>query len=1084
VDEILRTIFDKKNSYETQTRETWMMKMMKMGIYLLIWLIICIPTVENDDAFNMVVASTATNNTLYVPYGIHRIENDVTIAAGTEIVFQPGAILSIDSGKTFTVNGTIVAGLYRIFSGAGNVSLAAGSCNAIYPQWWGAVGDDSTDNHDAIEAAITATGGVGLVQFPSGVYRFSSPIDAFPYGWSAGGENGLTISGDSPNTTILKYTGSSGFAISIHNDALDTLDSNQSVGHVQLTNLHIQAASVTSDGGGVLMPGSIHCSLVDVSITDIGDGSVGTGLRLRRREYTDTEDSFITDTSRNFSTSETGPTDRYAIKLTSPTMATTRIKRVTVKLASTGSPTGTIAAYIYDDNGGKPGSLAVKASSVYDAGASGTVANNAISTNADGEDITFAFDWDEAARIAASTDFWLVLETTGYTYVDGVTAVGLRVEAGAGAANSFATYNAGYLQSNTIAFVNSNPDTITDSNNGFVTAGFTAGDIIRVSGSRLNDGLYTVATVVAGTITLVGGNTLFTDAASVTVTVEGGQWATSNDGANYTIIHGARVAHYNHVERVFFRGTPKPVTCIDLQDDSHLFISNSEMVSNGGDCITGDSPLLLVESSWIDSNGTGRPVNISGRASSTTFLGCFIEGTTPAYPIYVGGLQTHIFAGCVLGWFDKEPGSDVRFFGNRGPLNYTTDETFEGDLSLVTTVMADDRKFDLMENGTAIVADTAALNNVAVQTNARWGGARINFGKRTGVSADFHLRLPVGAYLCTFWAKDTNQVAGDLEVMSGWYKASSSTRLAKKNYTGTAGYRPYRIIHVVDPSHYDDATFVQIRRSKRAKNTLFISHFQLERLGPQTVGGKHLSAYNATPSDADGGRESSVLFYGTQSGVEVTALASITASHDGSSDDKKGKLRIGVNNGAGNIDALTLDSAGGIQIAGNLVSKTYNFAVDSGTSDAYIVSLSPAPKAYTVGMIVSFTANTANTGACSINVNWVMMAKCFSFYLLMLAGEVMKRWLELTPKTATVYEMPDILFNWIEEQLDSHGVILHGRCSGKVSFEQIYDILPLEMREMITVTTEPNPGKYQGTKITKCWVDEAIRLDMEEGHEF
>ena len=54
----------------------------------------------------------------------------------------------------------------------------------------------------------------------------------------------------------------------------------------------------------------------------------------------------------------------------------------------------------------------------------------------------------------------------------------------------------------TIAFVDSNPDTITDSGNGFVAAGFKSGMVIVVSGSVANDGVYTIDTVAAGTLTL------------------------------------------------------------------------------------------------------------------------------------------------------------------------------------------------------------------------------------------------------------------------------------------------------------------------------------------------------------------------------------------------------------------------------------------------------------------------------------------------------------------------------------------------------------------------------------------------------
>src|SRR3990172_600932 len=73
----------------------------------------------------------------------------------------------------------------------------------------------------------------------------------------------------------------------------------------------------------------------------------------------------------------------------------------------------------------------------------------------------------------------------------------------------------------TIAFNENTPDadTITDSGNGFLVAGFQAGDQITVSGSASNNGTYTVAAVVAGTITLLARNDLATEVAGATVTI-------------------------------------------------------------------------------------------------------------------------------------------------------------------------------------------------------------------------------------------------------------------------------------------------------------------------------------------------------------------------------------------------------------------------------------------------------------------------------------------------------------------------------------------------------------------------------------
>lgn len=45
------------------------------------------------------------------------------------------------------------------------------------------------------------------------------------------------------------------------------------------------------------------------------------------------------------------------------------------------------------------------------------------------------------------------------------------------------------------------------------------------------------------------------------------------------------------------------------------------------------------------------------------------------------------------------------------------------------------------------------------------------------------------------------------------------------------------------------------------------------------------------------------------------------------------------------------------------------YSTDSGSANTYVVSLSPAPSSYTVGMLVSFIAAHANTGASTLNVN-------------------------------------------------------------------------------------------------------------------
>lgn len=65
----------------------------------------------------------------------------------------------------------------------------------------------------------------------------------------------------------------------------------------------------------------------------------------------------------------------------------------------------------------------------------------------------------------------------------------------------------------------------------------------------------------------------------------------------------------------------------------------------------------------------------------------------------------------------------------------------------------------------------------------------------------------------------------------------------------------------------------------------------------------------------------------------------------------------------------TLATRAGSEALTNKTLGAWNYAADAGSTDDYVITLSPAPAAYTTGMIVYFKAATANTGAASLNVN-------------------------------------------------------------------------------------------------------------------
>lgn len=77
------------------------------------------------------------------------------------------------------------------------------------------------------------------------------------------------------------------------------------------------------------------------------------------------------------------------------------------------------------------------------------------------------------------------------------------------------------ITATTIAFNDNgaSPDTITDSDSGFITAGFKVNDLITVSGTPANDGNYTLTVVAAGTLTMATGSLSATEGAGANVTV-------------------------------------------------------------------------------------------------------------------------------------------------------------------------------------------------------------------------------------------------------------------------------------------------------------------------------------------------------------------------------------------------------------------------------------------------------------------------------------------------------------------------------------------------------------------------------------
>jgi len=105
----------------------------------------------------------------------YTFSTDETIPSNINVVIDKGAILSIDSAKTLTINKLQDPGLYQVFSGAGSVSFGVGSVEFAIPQWWGALGDATADDTAEINAAFAAYTRV-LIPKVSASYLVTAPL--------------------------------------------------------------------------------------------------------------------------------------------------------------------------------------------------------------------------------------------------------------------------------------------------------------------------------------------------------------------------------------------------------------------------------------------------------------------------------------------------------------------------------------------------------------------------------------------------------------------------------------------------------------------------------------------------------------------------------------------------------------------------------------------------------------------------------------------------------------------------------------------------------------------------------------------
>lgn len=109
----------------------------------------------------------------------------------------------------------------------------------------------------------------------------------------------------------------------------------------------------------------------------------------------------------------------------------------------------------------------------------------------------------------------------------------------------------------------------------------------------------------------------------------------------------------------------------------------------------------------------------------------------------------------------------------------------------------------------------------------------------------------------------------------------------------------------------------------------------------------------------------------SQKGIGRVSVAPVSAAIPIFVGDNDGRVPTQAENDAlvGNNTDIAVGTGNKMVTQTGLQHGAEKYAADAGANDTYVITLSPVPTSYTAGMVVHFKANTANTGAATLNVN-------------------------------------------------------------------------------------------------------------------
>ena len=120
--------------------------------------------VREYSSVNAAIAAIGSTSRALLIASAQTINSNLTVPSNVQLWFTNGGLLTINTGVTLTVNGSVSApAAQQIFGNVGGPDSALGLVNFgnssvpfVTPQWFGAKQDNATDDHRALTAALYA----------------------------------------------------------------------------------------------------------------------------------------------------------------------------------------------------------------------------------------------------------------------------------------------------------------------------------------------------------------------------------------------------------------------------------------------------------------------------------------------------------------------------------------------------------------------------------------------------------------------------------------------------------------------------------------------------------------------------------------------------------------------------------------------------------------------------------------------------------------------------------------------------------------------------------------------------------------